>query len=157
MPPSLTSIAAQVRYDLKAGRCWAAVFATADGEAILEYRTPRGALYAERPRLVLWRQGSPARILANLDLTTADHTAIDPLLARGADLAGDERPLYDLLLRQVRAHHLGQPRRHRTTPVGEAVASTGSPSLDAWASCLALGDLQAALLAALEPEVGRAA
>ncbi|MFH1462878.1 MAG: hypothetical protein ABIO70_00625, partial [Pseudomonadota bacterium] len=117
MTSDLSTISAQVRYDLRAGRCWVATFATIEGELILEYRTPRGALYAERPRLVLWQQGALARILADLDLTTADHSAIDhalsTLLARNADLAAADRPLFDLLLALVRAHHLGANRRTR--------------------------------------------
>jgi len=153
----ITTTAAQIRYDLRAGRCWVATFANPSGEVVLEYRTPRGALYAERPRLVLWRQGFPARILVDVDLTVADHAAMDQLHALATDLAGDERPLYDLLLALVRAHHLGLPRRHRATRVGEAITSTGAASLDIWASCLTLADLQAALLAALEPGEARAA
>lgn len=98
MTSDLSTISAQVRYDLRAGRCWVATFATPECELILEYRTPRGALYAERPRLVLWQQGALARILADLDLTTAGRAAIDHLLARSASLADADRPLYDLLL-----------------------------------------------------------
>lgn len=40
------------------------------------------------------------------------------------------------------------PRRHRPVRVGEAITSSGAPSLDAWASCLSPADLQTALLAA---------
>lgn len=146
MPPSLTAIAAQVRYDLKVGRCWAATFVHPEGELVMEYRTPRGVLHAERPRLVLWQQGEVQRILVDLDLSTPDRAALerdlDGLLTRGGELAEDDRPLYDLLLQQIRAHHLGRNRRARVPTVGTTVTEVGTPSLEAWASCLTLADLQ---------------
>ncbi len=36
-------------------------------------------------------------------------------------------------------------RRTRPARVGDVITSTGTPDLDAWASCLTLADLQAAL------------
>ncbi len=36
-------------------------------------------------------------------------------------------------------------RRSRPARVGDVITSTGTPDLDAWASCLTLADLQAAL------------
>ncbi|MBN1334352.1 MAG: hypothetical protein JXB39_00165, partial [Deltaproteobacteria bacterium] len=74
MPSDLSTTSAQIRYDLKAGRAWVAVFEASTGTAVLEYRTPRGSLRAERPRLVLWRPGAPAHILADLDLATTERS-----------------------------------------------------------------------------------
>ncbi len=36
-------------------------------------------------------------------------------------------------------------RRTRPARVGDVITGTGTPDLDAWASCLTLADLQAAL------------
>ncbi len=43
------------------------------------------------------------------------------------------------------ARHRATTRRARPTQVGDVITSTGTPDLDAWASCLTLADLQAAL------------
>ena len=39
-----------------------------------------------------------------------------------------------------------RPRRRRLRKVGEAVTTSGTPALPAWARCLTLSDLQKALL-----------
>jgi hypothetical protein len=84
-----------------------------------------------------------------VDLTDEDRVNLDrtleTLLARADELAGQERPLYDLLLRRACGHHLAS--RKGTAKVGDTVTSTGVATLDAWASCLTLGDLQAAIRA----------
>ena len=43
------------------------------------------------------------------------------------------------------AGHRSTTRRSRPACVGDAISSKGTPDLDAWASCLTLADLQAAL------------
>ncbi len=43
------------------------------------------------------------------------------------------------------AGHRAATRRTRPAHVGDAITSKGTPDLDAWASCLTLADLQAAL------------
>lgn len=157
--PDLALATSQIRYDLKVGRAWLAIFDSPQGTAVLEYHAPRGvrgdgSFRSERPRLVLRLAGAPARILADMDLSDDDQAAIDrnlgAVLARGDDIAGDEKPLFDLLLRLVRDHHLAT--RNGPAKVGEAVTETGVVTLDAWASGLTLGDLQTAILAARRPE-----
>jgi len=164
--PDLALTTAQIRYDLKAGRAWIAFFDTPEGDVVLEYRAPKGMrgekdFLAERPRLVLWVSGSPARILADVDLTDEDRAmverALGGLLADGPKVADEEKPLFDLLLRMVRDHHLDLNRRPQAARVGDGVTSTGVATLDAWASCLTLGDLQAAILEALRPDQAKAA
>ena len=162
--PDLAQTTAQIRYDLKIGRAWLAIFDSPQGTAVLEYHAPQGirgdgSFRSERPRLVLRLAGAPPRILADMDLSDDDRATLDAnlgaVLARGDELAGDEKPLYDLLLRLVRDHHLAN--RRGTAKMGESVTATGVPTLDAWASCLTLGDLQAAILAALRPDRAKAA
>lgn len=157
--PDLALATAQIRYDLKIGRAWLAIFDSPQGTAVLEYHAQQGirgdgSFRSERPRLVLRLAGAPPRILADVDLTYGDRVmverALGELLADGPEVAADEKPLFDLLLRLVRDHHLAN--RRGTAKVGEGVTSTGVPTLDTWASCLTLGDLQAAILAALRPE-----
>jgi hypothetical protein len=157
--PDLALTTAQIRYDLKIGRAWLAIFDSPQGTAVLEYHAPQGirgdgSFRSERPRLVLRLAGAPPRILADMDLTDEDRATLDrdlgAVLARGDELAGDEKPLFDLLLRLVRDHHLAS--RKGAAKVGDTVTSTGVATLDAWASCLTLGDFQAAILAALRPE-----
>jgi len=164
MTPDLATTAALVRYDLKIGRAWVAAFATPEGDAVLEYHAPNGmrgddSFLSGRPRGVLWRSGAPPRVLADVDLAAREAVApaLDAAEARAAEVAGAERPLLDLLLRLVREHHLGTNRRPRAARVAASVTSCGRPSSSAWASCLTLADLQAALLAALEPGEARAA
>ena len=43
------------------------------------------------------------------------------------------------------AGHRATNRRSRPARVGDAISSKGTPNLDAWASCLTLADLHAAL------------
>jgi len=59
-------------------------------------------------------------------------------------LLDDEARILALLLSVVRVAARGM--RHRIPLVGERVTEVGAPSPHAWASCLSLGDLQAALL-----------
>ncbi len=157
--PDLATAAAHVRYDIETGRAWVATFDTPEGDAVLEYRAPRGmrgddSFLSGPPRLVLWRPGAPPRILADVDLVAHEGVApaLDAVAEQAARIAGAERPQLDLLLRVVREHHLGTNRRPRATQVGASVASTGTPSWAAWASCLTPSDLQAAILASLRPE-----
>jgi len=72
--PDLALVTSQIRYDLKIGRAWLAVFDSPQDTAVLEYHAPQGvrgdgAFRSERPRLVLRLAGAPARILADMDLT----------------------------------------------------------------------------------------
>lgn len=162
--PDLALTTAQIRYDLKIGRAWLAIFDTPEGEAVMEYRAPQGmrgedAFLAGCHRLVLWLSGAPARVLADVDLTEVDRAMVErglgALLARGSEVAGDEKALFDLLLRLVRDHHLGN--RKGVVKVGDSVASTGVPTLEAWAACDGLSirveALDAALSTYIENEV----
>jgi len=166
MNPDLSQAAAHIRYDLRIGRAMLAIFDTPYGAAVLEYHAPQGIrgngdYRSERPRLVLWVSGSPRRILADVDLTAEDRATLElelgAVVARGSEVAGDEKPLFDLLLRMVRDHHLELNRRPQAARVGDRVTSTGVATLDAWASCLTLGDLQAAILESMRSEQARAA
>lgn len=65
---------------------------------------------------------------------------------RARPLVGEELPFLVALLVGLREGVLGA--RPRVPLVGDAVTSTGVPDLDAWASCLALGDIQGTLLRA---------
>lgn len=156
MPHDIATTARLVRQDLRTARPWLAVFDTPQCSTVLEYRTPRvmrggNPLQSERTTLRLWQTGAPGRVLVEVDLSTNDPTDIEPALDAVADAgqgrAGAERDLFELLLRLVREHHLGLHRRPRARQVGDTITSRGAPSLEAWASCLTMADLQEALQA----------
>ena len=102
-------------------------------------------LVAPVPTLRLWlpgRTGSPHAVA----VAGRDFEGGLRLIEEGGRsyLDADEARLLALVLGVVRKAAKGM--RRRVPPVGETVSEEGTPSLQAWASCVTLGDLQAALL-----------
>lgn len=150
-PAEVTRI---IRADVRAGRSWIATFGPGDDVPRLDFLGQRGFrgaddfFRADPPMLRFWPTCCAPGPLAEVPL--AANEALVPRLAQVEDrarlLVGDELPFLLALLVGLREGVLGA--RPRVPIVGDAVTSAGVPDLDAWAACLALGDIQGTLLRA---------
>lgn len=144
-----------LRADVRQGYACIATFAGPRGTAWMEIRGPKGMrpvgdgfLAADVPTLRLWvpdNAGQPlAEAAANRDfdagLATIEAEARPHLFER-------EIAWLVALLGAVR--EAVPSRKPRVPKVGDAVLTEGRPSARAWASCLTLADLEAALLKAV--------
>ncbi len=142
-----------VREDVRQGFGLLATFDGPAGTSWMEIRGPRGMrpegdrfLASEVPTLRFWLPDTPTAPVA----VAAANRAFDAGLRSIEDEARPHLHAPDLawlgaLLRVVR--EAAPPvRRPRIPRVGGQVTEAGSPSLWGWASCLPLGDLEAALL-----------
>ncbi len=108
-----------------------------------------GFLAAPVPTVRLWSPGSLSRPLAVAAANRNFPAGLDTVAERARPLVGGEYKVLLALLATVREH---APRlRPRVPVVGPALTSSGTPSMSAFVSCLALGDLEAALLAHSTP------
>jgi hypothetical protein len=140
--------------DVRAGRSWIATFGPGDDVPRLDFlgqkgfRGARGFFQADPPLLRLWPTCCAPDPLAELPLAAND--ALVSRLAYVEDqaraLVREELPFLLALLVGLREGVLGA--RPRVPLVGDTVTSASVPDLDAWASCLALGDFQGTLLRA---------
>jgi len=150
-PAEITRI---IRADVRAGRSWIATFGAGDDVPRLDFLGPKGFrggdgfFRADPPLLRLWPTCCAQDPLAELPLAANDAlvTRLGQVEDRARLLVGEELPFLVALLVGLREGVLGV--RPRVPIVGDAVKSTGVPDLDAWASCLALGDIQGTLLRA---------
>lgn len=133
--------------DVRGGRGTFVTFGTSQG-AFLEVAGPKGLpawkllCNAPVPHLFLHRlePGGPiASAAANRDFPKG----LDEIATWGEALLGDEAPILRALLAAVR--RTTESMRFRVPLVAEIVAEEGDPSPVAWASCLPLGALQAAI------------
>lgn len=144
-----------LRADVRQGYASIATFSGPRGTAWMEIRGPKGMrpvgdgfLADEVPTLRLWvpdHAGQPlAEAAANRDfdagLATIEAEARPHLFER-------EVAWLATLLRVVR--EAVPTRKPRIPKVGDALVTEGRPSARAWASCLTLADLEAALLRAV--------
>jgi hypothetical protein len=150
-PAEVTRI---IRADVRAGRSWVATFGPGDDVPRLDFlgqkgfRGGDGFFQADPPLLRLWPTCCAPDPLAELPLAANEAlvTRLAEVEDRARPLVGDELPFLVALLVGLRQGVLGV--RPRVPLVGATVTSTGAPDLDAWASCLALGDIQWTLLRA---------
>ncbi len=142
-----------VREDVRQGYALIATFKGPTGTSWMEIRGPRGMrpegdrfLASDVPTLRLWLPDKHREPV----VVAAANRAFDAGLRAIEDEARPHLHAPDLawlaaLLRVVR--EAAPPvRRPRVPRVGAQVTEAGSPSLWGWASCLTLGDLEAALL-----------
>jgi hypothetical protein len=136
--------------DLRSGHSCIATFACSRGLAWMEILGPKGMrpagdLFVAPVRtLRLWVPGDgagPLAVAAANDDFGAGLRAIEQQ-AR-SHLGSQEFAGLATVLRVVRASTTRSRRRLPT--IGDELTETGSPSLRGWASCLTLGDLEAAL------------
>ena len=143
-----------LRADLHAGRSCLATFEGPVGTSWMEILGPNGSqgepkcLVAPVRTLRLWvpeRTDAPAAVA----VVTRDFEASLRAIEERArpHLYPPEADLLATVLRVVRA--ATPARRPRVPKVGDRLTQEGTPSLRAWASCLTLGDLEAALLKAV--------
>ena len=139
-----------LRSDLRDGRSFVATFRGPGGIAAVEVMGPRGMrpagdyLAAPVRTLRLWVTGRPHAPEAVATLGQdfeAGLRAIEERARRHVD--PEAMPALAALLHEVRSA-LARPRP-RVPSVGRDVTEAGVPSFRAWASCIPLGDLEAAL------------
>ena len=137
--------------DVRAGRGCIATFAGPTGvSAWVEVLGPKGmrphgdALVAPVPTLRLWVADQPSAPLAEAAANRDFDQGLEAIETQA------RRHLPDLqasslsnMLRVVKK--AAARRRPRVPKVGDRLTQEGSPSLLGWASCLTLGDLQAAV------------
>ncbi len=105
-----------------------------------------GYLAAPVATVRLWSPGSLSRPLAVAAANRSFPEALTSLAERARPLVGNEYTVLLALLATVREH---APRlRPRVPVVGPAFASSGTPSMSAFVSCLGLGDLEDSALRA---------
>jgi len=143
-----------LRADLCAGRSCVATFDGPRGTSWVELLGPKGSLgdpgclVAPVRTLRLWvpeRPGEPAAVAVATRNFEADLRAIEEQARR--HLYPPEAELLAAVLRVVRT--ATPARRPRVPKVGDRLTEEGEPSMRAWASCLTLGDLEAAVLEAV--------
>ena len=149
--PRLTDAALDLlRQDVRTGHALIATFEGPAGLSWVELLGPRGMrpdgtfLVAPVPTLRLWipqRHDGPLAVAANDPDFDGGLRAIVER-ARPHLHAVDAESLQTMLQVVRRATKARGPR---VPEVGARLSQTGSPSLHAWASCLTLGDLEAAL------------
>jgi len=137
--------------DVRQGRSFIADFEGPRGLCWLDVLGPKGIppercawFTAPTPTLRLWVPPAPAEPTA-VAVANRDFDAGLARIEQAArpHLFAHELPLLAALLATVRAAVAS--RRQRIPTVAETVTCTGTPALSAWASCLPLGDLEAAL------------
>jgi hypothetical protein len=113
-------------------------------------RQDGGFLSAPFRTLRLWVAGQPfapeAIAAADQDLDAGLQAIVERARPH---VDADELPALVRLLDAVRAVVRG--RKPRVPAVAMCVTESGSPSFRGWASCLTLGDLEAAIRSALRP------
>lgn len=142
-----------LRETLKDGRSVLYTFDRGDGTSTrLDVMGPKGLrggqgedfLTAPVPTVRLWSPTSTRRPLAVASADRAFPTSLDTLAERARPLVGDDFAVLLALLATIKE---SAPRlRPRVPKVGAAFSSSGTPSMDAWASCLGLGDIEDALV-----------
>jgi len=144
--------------DLRSGHSCIATFACPRGLAWMEIMGPKGMrpagdLFVAPVRtLRLWVPGQQAGPLAVAAANDAFGIGLRTIQERArAHLAEQELPTLATVLKLVRTA-TKKPRRRLPT-VGSELSEIGTPSLVGWASCLTLGDLEAALRKACRPKV----
>ena len=137
--------------DVRAGYACIATFEGPRGTTWMEIRGPKGMrpcrdrfMAADVPTLRLW---VPERTDAPVAVAAANRDFDEGLRAIEAQarshLHPDEAGTLAAMLRVVRAAASGL--RPRIPTVGSGLSEHGTPSLEGWASCLPLGDLEVAL------------
>ena len=136
--------------DLRSGHSCIATFACSRGLAWMEILGPKGMrpagdlLVAPVRTLRLWVPGTPAGPLAVAAANDAFGIGLRTIEERArAHLDEREMPVLATVLKLVQTA-TKKPRRRLPT-VGSELSEVGTPSLIGWASCLTLGDLEAAL------------
>ena len=145
--PRHTQIIDNIRVIVRSGH---GALVTFDGSptTVLELAGPKGMhpggdlCAAPVPTIRLWATwgGAPLAVAAANQNFTA---ALGTVAERARPFVGDEHPALLALLLAVREVTDGM--RFRVPVVGEVVTEEGEPSFAAWASCLPLGALQAAI------------
>lgn len=139
-----------LREDLRGGFSCIATFTTGHGLAWMEILGPRGMRPAGEHfvspvrTLRLWVPGpefGPLAVAAANDDFGAGLRSIER--RAGEHLPGGELARLSTVLRVV--HGAVVRRRGRLPTIGPGLDEEGTPSLWGWASCLPLGDLEAAL------------
>jgi hypothetical protein len=142
-----------LRETLKDGRSVLYTFDRDDGTSTrLDVMGPKGMrggqgedfFTAPVPTVRLWSPWSTSRPLAVASADRAFPTALDTLAERARPLVGDEFAVLLALLATIKDS--ASRLRPRVPKVGAAFSSSGTPSMDAWGSCLGLGDLEDALV-----------
>ncbi len=139
-----------LRTDVRAGRSCIVTYEHPDGVGWLDVFGPNGmrggddnAFTAPVPTVRLWRPGGGPAPLAVAAANRAFPLELDRLAERARPLVRDEYATLVVVLATIREATSGL--RFRVPLVGEVVTEEGSPSPAAWASCLPLGALQAAI------------
>ncbi len=137
--------------DVRAGRSCIVTYEHPDGVGWLDVFGPNGmrgggddgAFTAPVPTVRFWRPGGGTAPLAVAAANRAFPLELDRLAERARPLVRDEYATLVLVLATIREATSGL--RFRVPLVGEVVTEEGDPSPAAWASCLPLGALQAAI------------
>jgi hypothetical protein len=143
-----------LRADVRAGRSCVATFEGPTGTSWVEILGPNGShgdpecTVAPMRTLRLWVPERPEAPAAVAVITRDFETSLRAIEERARPHLYP--PEAELLARVVRVVRAAAPtRRPRVPKVGDRLTQEGAPSLRAWASCLNLGDLEAALLKAV--------
>ncbi len=143
-----------LRADVHAGRSCVATFEGPRGTSWVEILGPNGShgdpecLVAPVRTLRLWVPGRPEAPVAVAVVTRDFEASLGVIEGRARPhLYPHETDQLATVLRVVRAAAPSRPPR--VPKVGDRLTQEGAPSLRAWASCLTLGDLEAALLKAV--------
>ena len=149
--PSITEASLRLIHDdVRAGHAGIATFGGPRGLCWVEILGPRGMrpdgrlLVAPVPTLRLWVPGLELGPLAVAAANDEFGVGLRSIERRAGDhLPGDEIARLSTILRVVQGAVV--KRRRRLPTVGPRLSEEGVPSLWGWASCLTLGDLEAAL------------
>lgn len=142
-----------LRADTRSGHSTIITFDHPGGLGRLDVFGPEGmrggndeTFTAPVPTVRLWRPGESGAPIAEAVANRAFSAELDRLAECARPFISDEWSAFALILATIRDATTGL--RFRVPKVGERVQLTGTPSVEAWMSCLSLGDLQAAILRA---------
>ena len=141
--------------ETRAGWSWMLMLSRHEAPGWLAFHGPKGARSgadeeiaptAGAARLELWPASGSSRPLIAVPIAANRRLADDLRRVHAHPVA--PRAGWLLFLALLHALDEAARARPRVPGVGDALSSTGAPTLGAWASALTLGDLEAALLRA---------
>ena len=142
-----------LRADTRSGHSTIISFDHPNGGGRLDVFGPEGmrggnddAFTEPVPTVRLWAPGIPEAPIAEAVANRAFPTELDRLAERARPFIDEEWSAFLIILATIREATAGL--RFRVPKVGTRVQLIGTPSVEAWMSCLSLGDLQAAILRA---------